>query len=272
MSPNRLKMLEELVSERADSTLPKSLRREELHEAPEVFSFRAATSDRFDQRNAIADMRDHVQKTGKPLDRIMIVWTARGWAVVDGYLRLKAYKAAKWSSAIPVRVFKGTPSEALQEALAVNRKVAVALTKSERMDGAWFLVLSGGLTRKQTAERTGVSLRQVKYMRKARDEIRAAGEDPADLDTWREARNRVQEMNGGAIEFDEEQAVEDLRQQLGRTFGTPRRHLIEPFARALALHFGSQADDLLRELRQVIGEPDEFDEYDEVCGEELEDF
>lgn len=250
---------------------PRQLKAEHIHAAPDAFSFRPPATKDHTQRAMIAELREAIRKTKKPLSPVLVVWTSHAWTVADGFLRLAAYKAAGWERAIPVEVFAGTPDEALQEAQNRNRKASIQLTTSQRMDVAWFYVVAYELSRKRTAELTGTSTRQVSNMRKARQQLEAKGIDPAQLPAWKDALRQTL-PHGDAPDFDEDAAMEVERERIGRAWGKPQHHKTQLQARALVAHFGGLADQLADAMLEELGRTSEEAQAEEDEDEAEADF
>lgn len=86
--------------------------------------------------------------------------------VIDGLHRLLAYRTNDMPKHIPARVLECSEKEALFAASKAHSKPVKSLNGIERQNLAWFLVrTSHGYTAKETSEASGVSMRQVKYMR-----------------------------------------------------------------------------------------------------------
>lgn len=231
--------------------VPRVLPLPQLHAAPTAFSFRPAAQVDFAQRDAIRDMAATLRSTRRPLPPLLVVATAAGWTVADGYLRLAAYKAAKWSKRVPVEAFEGSPREALAEAVDRNRRISVPLTNQQRQDAAWWLCVDTEGSRRQISSQTGVSIRQIGHMRATKRRLLEASKNPYRFASWWEARRGAEDEESEG--FDQDAKVAELREKLGRTFGAARPHLVEPFAVALAHHYGGLADHLADSLFEALG-------------------
>lgn len=230
----------------------RSLALDEIKEAPGVFRFRNATQ--ITEYPVVKEMTRHLENVETPLDPILVAWTALGWTVADGHLRLIAYRRAKWTRRVPVEFHEGTLEDAMAKALNRNRKVRLTMNAQERADAAWYLVVGPGRREGWPAERianvTGVSSRLVFYMRKVAKTMRQAEEEPLSYDSWGKARAKAQgwDQPPEDQEFDVGARAEELRLRFAKAFGRIQRHDIKPLAAALYAHMGDMAAGLGAEL------------------------
>lgn len=246
-------------------TRPRRLRLDQLHLAPEVFSFRQQFEKDYTQKAVVEELSRDL-RNGQRLDPIRIVWTSQGWTVTDGYLRLEAYKAVNWDAGIPVTVFNGAPADALDKAIETNRKRSLPLTQTERADVAWFYVSTGRkLSKRETAQQSGVSQRMVAHMRKVRRDLVANGLDAEEFSTWWEAR-RAALINEEEVEgFDTDRAIQRIRDTLRSQFGKLDFYDVETFACGVKEFAGRR----YKELIAVFGELDGAEAYEESRAEAL---
>ncbi len=98
------------------------------------------------------------------LDPIDVLPVGDRYIIIDGHHRYAAYRETG-RKIIPVRVFEGSPREALLHAGDRNRRVHRDLTPNERSQRAWELTLSGeGFKQRDIVQGSGVSIRSVKSM------------------------------------------------------------------------------------------------------------
>ena len=147
----------------------------------------------------------------KPLTHLLVMPVGQRFYVIDGHHRLAAYDTAGWDKGIPVEVFPGDLTAARLLALSCNVRDKLPMTTHAKSEAAWQIVKEdlGGLTAQGIADRTGVSLRQVKYMRAAWKELpeavaaaaEAAGEQPVDPMklTWAKARDIWQGKSAATV-------------------------------------------------------------------------
>ncbi|MGP9833371.1 hypothetical protein [Marinobacter sp. NSM] len=237
----------------APRTRPRRLGIDQLHLAIEVFSFRQPIEEDYTQRVVIEELSRDL-RNGQRLDPIRIVWTSRGWAVADGYLRLEAYKAVNWKRGIPVSVFNGTPAEALDKAVETNRKRSLPLTQAERADVAWFYVSSGRkLSKRETAQQSGVSQRMVGYMRQTKRLLEEKGFDAETYPTWIKARMATFNSEEELEEFNDDEAIERMHIKLREVFGKLEFHTTETFAAAVQRFSGTRFEELMAAFGELGG-------------------
>tara|TARA_R110000851_G_scaffold276526_1_gene429359 strand:+ start:5892 stop:6692 length:801 start_codon:yes stop_codon:yes gene_type:complete len=234
-------------------TRPRRLRLEQLHLAPEVFSFRQQLENDYTQKAVVEELARDL-RNGQRLDPIRIVWTSQGWAVSDGYLRLEAYKAVKWKGGIPVAAFNGTPAEALDKAIETNRKRSLPLTQTERADVAWFYVSSGRkLSKRETAQQSGVSQRMVGYMRQVMKELVGKGLEAETYPTWIHARMAMLNSDEELQEFNVDAEVERVHGKLREIFGKLEYHAVETFAGGVHKFSGTRFLELMAAFGELGG-------------------
>lgn len=166
---------------------PRKLPLAEIGELPDVFQHR--TPGAIDQRMHIKELA-RALRTGNPLEAIAIFWAGKQWVCVDGHHRLAAYRVEKWTRGVPVTVFVGTVSQAMLRA-AWNTKDKLRMDKPEKMNTAWRLVITGGLTKRAIVEGASVSDGTVGHMRRVEEALsqREPGIDLSEL-TWERARRK----------------------------------------------------------------------------------
>jgi hypothetical protein len=220
----------------------------------------------------------HVRALGKSLgagvkaelDPLAVWWDGRGWTCIDGHHRMAAYQQARERGAeVPVEVFEGAPEAALAYSARANTKDKLAMSRSEKMNAAWKLVvIAGDLSRADVAEASGASSRHIATMRSVKRRLEEMAKfaedadpfgnddpkhpgDPAAL-TWDAARRLAAGEDQDGV-FDEDARVDELatklRKALGPTAerqpGTLRKGLGEVQPDALG-----GAEGLLRGLRR----------------------
>ena len=168
-------------------------------------------TDRFQHRTVVLDETQAedlaaILRSDKALDPLE-VWDAgdEGLIVVDGHHRLEAYKRAEWTRGIPVLIHSCNEAEAQFLTVHENAKPRLQMSQDEKSGWGWGMVCNHPeLTAKRIAEGP-VSLRQVRYMRKAKKKFE---EDGTDLPkTWGMA---LMLMNGNCVELDDD-AEQELR-------------------------------------------------------------
>jgi hypothetical protein len=129
----------------------------------------------------------------KPLEPLMVFLTGGEWMLIDGHHRYKAYKLIGYAEPVPVMVFSGTLDTAIGQALKGNSNDNLPISKSEKTNAAWRLVISTALSRNQLVEASTISKPTIFLMKKAMRHLREVdlGVDLDEL-TWQEALRKYQ--------------------------------------------------------------------------------
>lgn len=247
----------------APSPAPARLHLGTIKEAPEVFQFRNPYPHA--SRAHINELAKAMRER-RPLAAIRVWWGGFAWYCVDGHHRLAAYRKGMWphQEPIPVDVFAGTIEQAMLIALGGNAPDKLPMSKAEKTNAAWELVVTTQASKAHLARRACVSERTIAYMRKAAQSLLL--KDPArDLTaiTWWKAR---QEAAGeGAQElpdYDEATVKEagEMANKLSRAFGKRASERPEAFALALEIYdkrFPATLPDAWRSAGHLIEDEDE---------------
>lgn len=99
------------------------------------------------------------------LDPIIVLREKKYWLVIDGHHRLAAYRRANRKE-VPCREFLGNIAAALLATTRDNAKDTLNMTKREKCERAWTLLIEqgNGMDHWQIAKATGVSKRTVDTM------------------------------------------------------------------------------------------------------------
>ena len=167
---------------------PDKLSLKDIHVAPLVFQWRFENSSLAEEMAIMKDLSQHIKGDDEPRSLDPIVVTAIGpkFFVIDGHHRLDAYQKAGWNGPVPVRQFKGTLKEAQAYAMKVNAKNKVPMTRVEKSEAAWRMLVDGerdpawSRPRKEIREVTTVSLRNLKRMAAS---LRELGSEAFEM-TW----------------------------------------------------------------------------------------
>ena len=94
---------------------------------------------------------------------------------------------------VPVTVFSGTLDQAIGQALKGNSKDKLAMSKSEKTNAAWRLVISTSLSLNQLVEVSTISKPTIALIRKIMRHLKEVDPDVAlDKLTWRDALRKFQ--------------------------------------------------------------------------------
>lgn len=205
----------------------------------------------------------------RDLDRLTVWWDGKGWTVIDGHHRLKAYKlAGKEHEFVPVEVFEGTPEEALGRAAEANTKDKLQMSSSEKSTAAWRLVvMSEGRSKAQQAQDAGVSVRLVAMMRKAKSTLLNDLEHlPARLAemSWHEARSAAAGETREWTSEEEEVRVEKMATALRKALGATADQQPDIFRQALERFSPQLAKALEEDYIEGYLEEESGEDRDEV--------
>lgn len=184
--------------------------------------------------NHVAALADALERGGA-LDRIA-VWEepdSGALVVADGHHRLAAYQRKRWTSPVPVEVFRCDMATARLIPIRDNAKDRLPLSREDKGNWAWRLVIAGGLTKAETAAACGVSDRTVAYMRKTLRELNEA--DMVVPQSWAEAQAMLRGDEPG--EWDDDARAEwqrTLIDKADRQFGASLSHLCQQSPEAAA--------------------------------------
>lgn len=225
----------------------RTVARRDIFVAEEVFQWRGDhRKDRWARENHIYILAKALRDQAHPLDPLEVFQVEKRYYVIDGHHRLAAYDTAKWSKAIPVEVFSGTLTAARLKALKDNSKDKLPMTSGSKSEAAWRIVKEnlGNLKADAVGELTGVSRRQVFYMKKVWKELHARQDVDADQRaglmklTWKQATD----LHDGVISDNDFDAGSWKEQKAEQLLGTMRKHNVatgllgDVEVTALALH------------------------------------
>jgi hypothetical protein len=169
-----------------------ALSRNSIIVAEKVFQWRLLDTDVANREDHILSMANVIVDSGKPLDAILVLQVGGKFYVIDGHHRLAAYDTARWNGDIPARAFGGTLDQAYLEALRLNSRNKLPMTKDDKQEAAWRLVkLQNGSSKEQISDWTTVSTSNISNMRRVLKKLQGL-ERPADAIpiadlTWRRA-------------------------------------------------------------------------------------
>jgi hypothetical protein len=183
------------------------LKRDSIVVAEKVFQWRRLDADVANREEHILGMANVVADSGRPLDPLLVLQVGDRFYVIDGHHRLASYDTARWTGDIPAKVFGGTLAQAYLEALRLNSRNKLPMTKENKQEAAWKLVrLQDGSSREQISEWTTVSTSNVSNMRRVLKKLqeleRGADAIPIDELTWRRALREDWATEDGGKEWD----------------------------------------------------------------------
>ncbi|MFC5476688.1 ParB N-terminal domain-containing protein [Massilia suwonensis] len=233
--------------------IPNSLPLESIEIIPQVFQHREdaqwASDDHVQTLVKVIKNSTKAAKK-KPLEPLTVFWIGDGWALIDGHHRYKAYKAIGYADPVPVTVFSGTLDEAIGQALKGNSKDKLAMSKSEKTNAAWRLVISTGLSLNQLVDASTISKPTIIQMRNVMRTLKET--DPGlDLDelTWHQALRKYQGKEEEDFEPDFEwrdKRIAKVAQKLSDTFGKEFKRKPELFWEAVRKYDSNLTDHFLK--------------------------
>lgn len=210
---------------------------------------------------------------GGSLDPITVLKVGGEWVCIDGHHRLEAYRQSDGRRThIPVKVFSGTLEEALRTSIEVNAPDKLNLTKEDKLEAAWRLVVLGegsavapGSSVAQISKTTTIAERSVQRMRRGLERARALHpSQPFETWTWARVKELLRgELKEGQTMWHDVKAKEWAK-TLARTFcGLPSEHP-RVFAQALLKYDAEAAKAIAEEILgasqratcEAGGEPD----------------
>lgn len=190
------------------------------------------------------------------------------YIILDGRHRVAAYRSMKQTKKIPAKVLECPARDALLASGRAHTNTSLSLTSQERADFAWRLVWEDfDYSKREISQATGVSIRQVGYMRKRLKEI-ASTQIEITGSWWRDKQEQEEsEDNPMMTDCERRKQVDEMAKVIRKTYD--RRGNPLPFwdselvAEATAQALGEQR------LRQIYefsfgGLNDEQDEWDDL--------
>jgi len=226
--------IEKAGKRRADRPSTLSLR--EIHVADKVFQWRNRGDNIAESINHLNELVRVLKATKRPLDPIVVTPIGNRFFLLEGHHRLEAYHKVGWREQVPVRYFVGTVSEAQNEALMLNIKDKLRLSKAEKFDAAFRLLKQGTKKYEQIKDVTTVSLRTINTMAKVlREHPTMAAET-----SWRRAwsdyqRQLVPENDTGRNDDWREKKAQKLAKQMIKNVGVGFVRDTDITARALEI-------------------------------------
>ena len=195
---------------------PRTLPLSEVHVADKVFQWRNRNENIAPSMRHLEELTRVLKTTKKPLDPIVVTPVGRKFYLLEGHHRVEAYRAAGWRREVPVKHFEGNVVEAQDEALRLNIKDKLPMSRAEKFDAAFRLVRRGKKTYPEIREITTVSVRTLATMA----EVLRVRPDAAEL-SWNRARAlqfKKDEQQEGDLDWQERKA-QKLAEQLVHNVG-----------------------------------------------------
>lgn len=195
-----------------------------------------------EDKRHVASLADAIGNPGSPryLDPITVWWGGDRWYVIDGHHRLDAYAAKGVREALPCEVFNGSLDEAMAYSGFANSKDRMPMTKTDKLNYAWRLVLLTRLSKSKIAAAASVAPRTVTNMREVRRILLENPENTVnDLieEGWKRSDLRSRGVELTAPDVDAEEALKHraniIRERLYKALGNKPHTDPEAFALAL---------------------------------------
>lgn len=244
----------DLYPEQVPDRLPLSA----IGRIPELFQYRRLTT--YQSEPHIKNLAAAIRNTGGPLAPILIYWTGEGWTCVDGFHRLEAYVEAEWAKGEPVPVRPLPADCSIDDALACglgnNSRDKLPMSRAEKTEAAWRLVVGTALSKSKIVRAAGVADGSVGRMRRIHKELRERHpeRDLSEL-SWRNAQRLAEGASDQNVDWDNEIEKEgqEMAVKLRKAIGQRGESRLESFARALEIAYPRMKPFLL-EHWQELGE------------------
>jgi ParB-like chromosome segregation protein Spo0J len=195
------------------------------------------------------------------LDAITVFKIGGEWFCIDGHHRLEAYRQAGGRRThIPVRVFQGSLAEAFSYSIAANAPDKLNLSRDDKYESAWRMVLLGVYTVRQINASTTVSNGTIQNMTEA---AKTVGQQwplsPVEDFSWSQVKHLLRSGMPKENTMWQEAKVKEWAKKLARSFnGVPNKHP-KLFAQALLLYDRGTAQSIAYEIqRQTESEQSDF--------------
>lgn len=208
----------------------------QIRSCPEVFQPRGGQAEDEYHVRELSRALKSVGSTAK-LDAVLVVAVGCDVYCIDGHHRLAAYRQAEVSGPIPVEWFGGTLDDAVGEAIKRNSRDKLPMSRNDKLEAAWRLVVHGANSKAEITQATTISDGTVANMRRTAKAIReqvnkdepddfsaSDGRSPEEM-TWHEARmfgKTAKDYDDEWLEREAEARAERLRQMV-RSCGHRRR-------------------------------------------------
>lgn len=216
-----------------------------------VFQPRSFEGNRADSEDHIRTLMAAIRETpGHILDPVTVWWSGTRWLVIDGHHRMAAYGRLRRDKdrplnvpKLPVVVFKGTLQEAITEAVRMNSRDKLNMSKAEKLERAWKLTVmdhpdEGSMSRAEVSKATGVSEPTISNMRRELKRITTETPEvnPVEL-SWDEVKKGQKEAPDKDDKWLDKQA-KDWAKRLAKTFG--KKMAVNPAITARAIEMYSE--------------------------------
>ena len=210
---------------------PPTLPLRDIHLADQVFQWRNRQENIVRSIEHLNELSRVLKTTKKPLDPVVVTAVGNKFYLLEGHHRLEAYQAVGWRKPIKVDYFEGTVAQAQNEALRLNIKDKLPMSRAEKFDAAFRLVKRGEKTQDQIHDITTVSVRTIATM----TSILRDHPEAKEL-SWSRARSLQfkQDDKKGSLDWLEEKA-QKLAKQLVKNVGVGFVRDVDVTARALEI-------------------------------------
>lgn len=225
------------ASKKRRADRPKALALNEIHLADKVFQWRNLNENIAASVDHLKELERVLRSTKEPLDPVTVTPIGDKFFLLEGHHRLEAYRAVGWRKPIPVKYYLGSVEEAVDEALVLNVKDKLRMSRSEKFDAAFRLLKQRKKTYEQIKGATTVSIRTINNMATVLREYPEAAKEAS----WRRARwlhqqtlEAIADVEDRDIDWKEKKARK-LAKQLIHNVGTGFVRDADITARALEI-------------------------------------
>ncbi|MGN6552097.1 MAG: ParB N-terminal domain-containing protein [Pararhizobium sp.] len=244
---------------------------DEIAVCPAVFQPRAVQDhDGLDARHieALVAALGSKPADARVLDPIMVFAVGNRFYVLDGHHRHAAYHEVGGADLVPVQHFEGSIDEAVSEALRINAKVHLNMSREERNGAAWRLVVqaeAGGgqrLSGVKIVAISGLSLSTINRMkalcRRLMDQDKGGEWDcpPLPETVWEDHRAALRADRGATAGGDPDAWLDAMvakwADTLGKAFGDEGHKHPGLFGKALMEYLGEHDFGRMAEEQEFV--------------------
>lgn len=245
----------DLLGKRPPHEDPTLLKINSIKVATALFQPRDSLINEWASNDHVSQMAENLMRDSskqRMLEPMTVMAFGSQWYLIDGHHRLRAYREAGYE----VVAVKAVHSDAkgvervkvgIKEAVKANSRDKLAMTREDKSNAAWRLVVDGsGLSAREIEELTQVSERTIHSMRKVARTLIALGRDKGGLGgdsdmlsyPWRTARMLAEGKSFEQVEKDQrvEREALLLAKKLKKHFRETLIRFPEVTKRALAIY------------------------------------
>jgi hypothetical protein len=182
----------------------------------------------------------------------LILWRCGVYAIVlEGHHRLEAYRRVEAARGRPIQIpvvwFEGSVEEAVIKAASSNSRPKLPMSKAERSEHAWRLVVTRAFKVSEVMTAASVSKRLVINQRSVLNTL--GDEAAAKAKSWRAALAAAKGLKGEDQNWSEaevEAQAQEWADRLAKEFSTKLAHQPDITAKALNIYFNRKSEEIIR--------------------------